>query len=605
MKRFLTLLALAVQFGATATAQELWSRKIDDAQKALCTKDSLGQCMVITGSNMETNLVVTSYIIQRTDAIQARLLGDKNLTNNDKTRYLRILLGYINDFAFYKRNGRRNPDYSPALAQELVTAFEQVVEADRQKTSLAAVTEPLSFLATKVVVENEFSRGFTGYADAKRQMVLKDCDAHKGKILEILTSYPTMDFADSMIMVAAYHDQDKLYNYCQNTRGVLFPRLKNHKNGLVKTLFTMAQMESGRSLTPFLDLISKGGITIDSINKIQADDARYFKLLTDTRVAYITRTAKLDTPIAFNNFNYKLKEKALGFVKKINELHDKPDAVRFQSINPLGPQELYYLAVLGIDELYTSSFTRGVFQQLMDKQAKLARQTDQLLASVRFDYFRKFIKISAGYNKLSAFLKAMPDSNARRTMNAFISGLVNNENIYDIEDAVDVADAYAGIGNNAELKPVSEQILLKVKEHYKRYEQNGSEKGATIYRLFDMIFNSYRDTAVDLSAKLGIPPITRVDYKQLATDSAGRVVVKLYFYGDEDRDGQISYESFKRLFTDKTKWKVEENAYFASIKSLKGKPIWIFANKALYDPTKQSDPDDTAKHKMSQYMEKV
>jgi hypothetical protein len=604
MKKILTLFALCWTILLPVKAQELWSRKIDDAQKALCSKDSLGNCLVVVSSNNDVNLVVTSNIIFNADGIQTRLLTDKTITNNDKTKYLRILLGYINEFAYYKRYGRRNTDFSPALAQELMNSFEQVVKADREKTNLALVTEPLSYLATRVIVENEFSRGLTGYAAAKRQLVLKDCNAHHGKIMEILTAYPTMDFVDSMLVVAAYHDQDKLYNYCQNTRGVLFPKLRNHANGLVKTLFTMAQMESGRSLTPFLDLISKGGITIDSINKIQTDDAQYFKLLTDTRISYTTRIAKQDTPIAYNNFNFKLKEKALAFVKKINEAHDKPDAVRFMPINPLGPQDLYYIAVLGIDELYTSSFTRGVFQQLMDKQAKLGRQTDQLLASVRFDYFRKFIKISAGYNKLSAFLKMMPDSNARRTMNAFISGLVNNDDVYEIEDAVDVADAFAGIGNNAELKPVTEQILQKVKEHYVKYENASSEKGKAIYRLFDLIFNSYRDTTVDLSAKLGIPPITRVDFKQLATDSAGRTIVKLYFYGDEDKDGQISYENFKRLFTDKTKWKSEENPFYISIKSLKGKPILIFANRPLYDATKQKDPDDTAKQRMSLFMEK-
>lgn len=604
MKKFFTLLASVCCVLLSANAQELWSRKIDETQLALCKKDSSGKCLVRVSNNNEVNLVVTSYVQHYVDGIQVKLLNDKTLSNNDKVKYLRTLLGYVNDFSAYARNARRNPDFSPALAQELFTSFEPVMKADREKTNLGDVTAPLSYLANKIIVENEFARAIPGYAEAKRQMVLKDCDIHHNRILEILSSYPTMDFVDSMLVVAAYHDQDKFYNYCQNIRGVLFPRLRNHKDGLVKTLFTMAQMESGRSLTPFLDLISKGTVSIDSINKIQADEAKYFKLLVDTRIQYVARIAKQDTPIAYNNFNFKLKEKALAVVKKINEAHDKPDAIRFQPINPLAPQELYYIATLGIDELYTSSFTRGVFQQIMEKQSKLGKQTDQLLSSVRFDYFRKFIKISAGYNKLSVFLKAMPDSNARITMNAFISGLVSNDHIDDIEDAVDVADAFAGIGTNPELKVVAEQILQKVKDYQQRYKNAGSEKGETIYRLFDVIFNSYRDTSINLSAKLGIPPITRVDYKQLAADSGGRTVVKLYFYGDEDKDGQISYENFKRIFGDRTQWKVEENPYYASIRSLKGKPISIYANRPLYDPTKQSDPDDTAKQKMSNYLEK-
>jgi hypothetical protein len=587
-----------------ASAQDLWDKKVDDAQALLCKKDSSGHCYINVSNNADLNLLVTSQLVTRVDDLQKKLAADKAVKPNDRIRYLRILQTYVSDFNSYARSSQYRRDFSASVAQEMVSAFEKQMAADRDKTSLREVVKPLSLLPARSVVYNEFARAYPGYNEAVQEYVLKDCAAHPKDMLNILARYPGMPFVDSMIVVAAYYDQNRLYDFAQNKKGPLYNRLKNHPHPLVKTLFTMAGMETGRSLTPFLDAISKGQVTMDSINKIQNNIHAYYRLLTETRIKYFDRVLKGDTPLAYRNFNEKFAEKALYIVKEINEAHTQPDARRFAILNPLNSKELYYMAVLGIDELFTSSFVRGVYQQMADKLGK--QSSDQLLFGLKFDYFRKFIKISAGYNKLSHFLKLMPDSNALYLMNAFISNVDNAPAIEDIEDAVDVADAYVGIGTNPELKTISELILKRVKEFRQKRSQEGSMKGETVYRLFDQIFNAYRDTAnaVNLSAQLGLPPITRVDYKLLAPDTAG-TVVKLYFYGDEDKDGQISFDNFMRVAVgDKTQWKVDiANAHFVSIKSLKGKPITIFANRPLYDHTKQSDPDDTAKLKMSQYME--
>jgi hypothetical protein len=598
MKR-LIVVAAALWVGWNAKAQDLWDKKVDEVQTVLCKKDSTGKCTINVSRNPELNLLVTNQLLNRVDDIQKKLSADKTITGNDRIRYLRILQSYISDFNGYARSSQYRADFSASLVQELLIAFEQLLQADRKKTSLQAVVQPLSYLAAKTVVSNEYAPGFMGFTEARQAYILKDCVTHPKECLDILARYPSMPFTDSMIVVSAYYDQNKLYDVAQNKRGNLYLRFKNHPHPLVKTLFAMANMETGRSLTPFLDAISKAQVTIDSINKIQGNPHAYFRLLTETRIKYFDRVLKGDTPLAYNNFNQKMTEKALDFVKQINEAHTLPDARRFAVLTPLNSKELYYLAVLGLNELFTSSFVRGVYQQMADKLGK--QTSDQLLYSLQFDYFRKFIKISAGYNKLAPFLKLMPDSNALYLMNAFISNVDNGVAIEDIEDAVDVADAYVGIGTNPELKTISELILKRVKEFQQKRLADGNIKGETVYRLFDQIFNAYRDTTINLSAKLGLPPITRVDYKPLAPDSTG-TVVKLYFYGDEDKDGQISFANFMNLFRDKTQWKTDGNPWYVSIKSLKGKPITIFANRPLFDATKQSDPDDTAKLKMSQFM---
>ena len=76
----------------------------------------------------------------------------------------------------------------------------------------------------------------------------------------------------------------------------------------------------------------------------------------------------------------------------------------------------------------------------------------------------------------------------------------------------------------------------------------------------EALFESADSTSpADLSAKLGIPPVYTVSYDSLKDDS-GRVIQQVFFYGDEDKDGQHSYQDFLRLFLKKPEWKVTDKS---------------------------------------------
>jgi len=70
---------------------------------------------------------------------------------------------------------------------------------------------------------------------------------------------------------------------------------------------------------------------------------------------------------------------------------------------------------------------------------------DSLLLSVHGDYFRKFIKMAAAYNKLEHFLGTMDKQNAGTVMKSFVIHLENAGE----EEAVDVADSYSSIVERA------------------------------------------------------------------------------------------------------------------------------------------------------------
>jgi hypothetical protein len=244
--------------------------------------------------------------------------------------------------------------------------------------------------------------------------------------------------------------------------------------------------------------------------------------------------------------------------------------------------ELYYLAVLSEDQIYTSSFVKGIYPRIFKK----INCGDSLLLSVKADYFRKFIKMCASYNTLNDFLNSMEKENSSLIMKAFVIGLEKTEGS---EDAVDVADSYSSIMDKN--PTLASFIKEEVKWNLARNQKQENERGSVIYKILDILFQS-ADTSqhVDVSATLGIPPVYSVDYKSLQ-DSLGVVAIQAFFYGDEDKDGQNSYAGFMAKYKNNKSWKIQENPEWVTITSVKPPCIMIFANKPLFG---EDDPEEKA-----------
>ncbi|HEY5392866.1 MAG TPA: hypothetical protein VIJ57_12160, partial [Hanamia sp.] len=284
-----------------------------------------------------------------------------------------------------------------------------------------------------------------------------------------------------------------------------------------------------------------------------------------------------------------LKAKAIQhFITPINLLHENPNpAVRFKAIQPLSAQELYYMMVLGENDIYTSSYKYS-FDRMIQKMGPVPHG-DSLLLSLHFDRFKKFIKMAAGYNKLDEFLKTMPE-NSEKLMQAFVAKL---ETTGTLEDAVDVADSYGSITN-----PQLQQSMLKnVEWNEQRCIKEDNERGRKIYNLLKTIFLSADPkNGIDLSKQIGIPPIYTIDYNYLADDS-GRIIEQVFFYGD--KDGKMSYASYLSSFPNND-WSIVKKNEWIEIKSRKGKPIWIFANLPLDNAT---DKDAHAQEDLIAYLD--
>ncbi|HTS43427.1 MAG TPA: hypothetical protein VMH01_03450 [Puia sp.] len=569
----------------------LWHDNIDKQQKRLLALDGKADDSLNLVKDQNINLEIADAMIRRVDGLQEQIEEDSTLTGQGKIKYLRALESMVKGY----NNNYHKRDFPPSIAPGLVDAFISAMQLDRNNQSIEPVIVANSYPVGKILVECFLLPSENiGVKDSRIELLRKYCALHPDEIFEVLSANPGLPFMDSLIIMAGHRNIRKLYDYA-SARTVLAAHIRNSKDSLISTVGRMAGSKSGQLYLPFLDNLTKKKITIAEINKVKDNNLLYYRLLVKTRMDYSERMLPpvSDTAQEMEALTKMLENKGKDiFVREINALHDKPASIRFKILDPLTPEELYYLIVMSEDEIYTSSYL-GVYERIFQRMKD--PRGDSLIMRLHGDYFRKFIKMAAAYNKLDHFLGTMDKENASTIMKAFTIGLEKATE----EEAVDVADSYSSIFEKD--TALAKFVLSEVEWNHRRNLVTNNRKGIVVYNLLQTLFESAdTNNKVDLSARLGISPVYSISYDSLADDS-GRVIQQVFFYGDLDKDGQHSFTDFMALFQHKPEWKITENPTkeWVSITSVKGKPIWIFANKPLYG---EDDPDDKAQHHLDDYL---
>jgi hypothetical protein len=574
----------------------LWHDKVDKEQERLFrlggNKDD---SLVRLTKDESVNLQISDALARQVDDLQEKIEFDSTLNTNGKKRYLRGLADVLSGFD-KSLQARTIP---ASQAPGLIDAFTRAMQLDKKGESIEPVIADVPYETGMILVDcfNYAPSENSGVRPSRLLLTRRYCEMHPSLIFNYLSVHPGLPFEDSLIIVAGHHNIGQLYDFAAAGNELAY-RIRNSKDSLVHTVAMLAGSRSGRLYFPFLDNLVRGKITTDDIDKVKDDNLQYYRLLVKTRLDYAARLLPptCDTPLEMNALTEMLEKKGKQvFVGEINALHTVENpAVRFKILDPLTPEELYYLVVLSEDEIYTSSYL-GVYDRIFQRMK--APYGDSLLMAVHGDYFRKWIKMAAAYNKLEHFLGTMDKQNAGTIMKSFVIHLENAGE----EEAVDVADSYSSI---VEKSPALARFILdEVKANRDKNVATGNKKGTVIYHLLETLFESAdTNSKIDLSASLGIPPIYTVDHSSL-TDDSGRVVEQVFFYGDKDKDGQNSYADFMSLFHmkpgTKPEWKITENPQWTTITSVRGKPVVIFANKPLLG---EDDPDAKAQQALDDYL---
>lgn len=385
-------------------------------------------------------------------------------------------------------------------------------------------------------------------------------------MIKRLPEFAKESYADPIVAAAAKVVPGTLLTYATST-SALSAAVRRNKDPLVQTIVRIAsESRTPLKALPFLGPIHKKDMSIREVDAIGQDPKKYYKALVGLKINNET--------IAEKNIDQELQLRGLEFVREVNRLHDAPAATRFRSLLDFDAPELYFMMIGSQDEIYTSSFT-WMFDRMLEKMKPMPG--NELLDKVHKKHFRTFIRLAAAYNKLAPFLATMKEDKKSDIMKEFVARLEQGEED-DLDDAVDVADAFGSIKDPVLIDFLKQEIRSNYERTYKAQNAE-SEKGIIVYGLLSTIFNSAENSS-ELSGQLSvIPPITYVPYDALKGPKG--VVVQSFFYGDED--GKSSFASFKTHFP-ASKWKTTVNKQWATFTSTGKYPIVVYANLPLNEP---------------------
>lgn len=403
---------------------------------------------------------------------------------------------------------------------------------------------------------------------------------HPKEMIKRLDEFHNETYADKIIAKAAQVDPTTVLIYANST-SVLSQAVRRNKDPMVQTIVKISsESRNPNRALPFLNEIHTGQKTIAQVDALSKDEVAYFNALVQLKKdPHNLENTALDNEILY---------RGLGFVRVVNELHERPANIRFASLMKHSAEELYFMILGGQDEIYTSSFT-WMFARLMEKMAPTPG--NDFLAALNNSHFRTFIRMNSGYGTLETFLNSMSKNAQTEIMKQFVADLEKGAP-HDLEDAVDVADAFGGLKNKELLDFLKKEVKLNYERTYSLNNEE-SKKGVIVYGLLSTIFNHSENTG-QLNDNLNsvIPPITSVPNQSLR-NSKGEVIQQVFFYGDDD--GKMSYQNFVPLFRG-PQWTTEQNQYWIKFTSKGANKVIIYANKPLTEPE-----DEVAQRKLKEY----
>jgi hypothetical protein len=554
--------------------RSLFFDKVKKQQKTADLRDGKQDGKIEISEDASTNSSLTKTIISDVNHIQIMI---ENLPYSDKFEENRAKLGYHRALENILISFNKDSKPQASYYRRYVTNFKDMLIAKQEGTLQ-------QFVKNNVNVYSLANSQLLNEAD--KDFLCEEIAQHDVKLLiKKLPEYTNKKCGDIILAQGAKVDPDEVFNYASSTNVSIRNVVDRSQDPLVKTIVKIVrQSKSPLRAKVFLDDIHNGKMTIAEADKITADQDLYFKNLVRLKIE--------GNKLGGKSINSELEYRALeNYVRVMNELHEKSEAVRFKCIEGLSPEAIYYVIVYGQDEIYTSSFT-GAFKRFMDKMKP--KQGNEFLEDIKYDKFRTFIRMTAGFSRLDQFLQSFSEEKKKTLMKDFIANLDKGKDD-ELEDAVDVADAFGSIEDTT----LANFLREEVKVNYEIAAKNKSIKGLKIYALLATLFEGTNDSinneeALERSQKLNLAPINFVPYKDLCTDNES-VIEQFYFYGDED--GKMSYQSFLSNFKS-PKWKIETNKNWTTINSTTGKKVTVYANLPLTEPN-----DEEAQKELNKYLD--
>ena len=570
---------------------------IDKAQDALNKIDGKKDSLIKISKNDDLNLLYTDVLLRQVNEFQATITADKVYTYDQRKGIITATESFIN--AVNNKTNlwmrKKNKTYQPAQIQTAFNAFTTAANLTAIDASIKPVLEANDYETAQLIATCDYIKLNVEKNKLQGILAFKYAKANPSDMIKVLKRYANeIPNADSILKASAYKYPNTLYSYLQDTssKNMFNAMVLKINDTLLNLVSAVAKNNNGQKIMPFLDNILKGKQTLADVDRISGgnDSLAFYKLLVKTQIDYAKRMLANDTPMLYTNLNDKLKEWSYTyFVAWINEYHDKPESYRMRSAENLNATEIYYLLTQNEEEIFTSTY-RLLFDRMIARAPN--RRGDTLMQMVNLDKYKKFIKLAANFNRLSPFLNSMPSNTAKALMEAFVTNLDKS-----IEEATDVADAYSSI------KDTSIKVTLrnKIAKNLTLASANQNLNAERIYKLEYDVMQGFEDPKFNWQT-LGVASPYEVTPESLL-DSTKGISMLMFFYGDKDKDGQNSFQSFLGTFSDGN-WRIDQsNNQWVTLAYKKSKvPIIIYANRPFYNPKAKPEPDAQAQEDLINFL---
>src|SRR5437868_788093 len=229
-------------------------------------------------------------------------------------------------------------------------------------------------------------------ADRMRDMaMLKTLERQPDNIMLYLDKNPAFGMRDSLIFIAANNTPEKVLFYLANSRNTeLVNAIKSNNSALVQTMVAVANERNLKNYLPFLEVIAEKKMTLADVDRLRTQRVHYYQSMVDDDIAAQTLKQSGGTPLYVWPTRQYIKEYGITFYTDvINSMHEEPnEKIRFEALNELRPQDLYYIITNGETELYTSSYLYS-YRRLMKAFDKTT--SDAVFDLVKYDQFGKFM----------------------------------------------------------------------------------------------------------------------------------------------------------------------------------------------------------------------
>lgn len=336
---------------------------------------------------------------------------------------------------------------------------------------------------------------------------------------------------------------------------------KNSKDSVIKTLYKINEV-AGINTRAYLllDDIYHQRISIPFADSLCKNNS----LLTKRMITLLSNPNVLG--------RYSMEEEisavALRFVRNMN-ISENTDNSFSNQMEYLTPEELYTFMTYGEDEIIQRSFYK-MLQTLIKKSPD--GNVFPIIQKLGYNNYIKFIRKCAYYDLLDTVFK--PFSTEEK--NLIVKKILNNLDQSSEMDAIQVADIIICLKNPSLINMMHQQLKVE----YEKAELAKSDKGVAIYGILSSLIAPKIDNgwAKYVAEKYELPSLDLIPAYTLFNQKMENIQ-QYYFYNDDD--GVSSYSNFIRSYErSPLEWSIKDLGSFVLVKSITGRNIDIFANKA-------------------------